>query len=71
MTLAAFLDWDDGTDTRYELLDGRIVAMAPPIEAHGTIVANLVAAIHPRLRPPCRVVVEAGIIPADRADTWY
>jgi Uma2 family endonuclease len=71
MTLAAFLDWDDGTDTRYELLDGRIVAMAPPIEAHGTIGANLVAAIHPRLKPPCRVVVEAGIIPADRPDTWY
>ena len=41
MSLAAFLEWDDGTDARYELLDGRIVAMAPPIEAHGTIVANL------------------------------
>jgi Uma2 family endonuclease len=45
--------------------------MAPPIEAHGTIVANLAAAIRPKLKPPCRVVVEAGIIPADRADTWY
>ena len=71
MSLAAFLEWDDGTDTRYELIDGRPVAMAPPIEAHGTIVAKLAAAIHPKLRPPCRVVVEAGIIPADRADTWY
>jgi Uma2 family endonuclease len=71
MSLAAFLDWDDGTDTRYELLDGRIIAMAPPVEAHGTVVANLVAAIHPRLKAPCRVVVEAGIIPADRPDTWY
>jgi Uma2 family endonuclease len=69
--LAEFLEWDDGTDTRYELIDGRPVAMAPPIEAHGTIVANIVAAVHPRLKPPCRVVVEPGIIPADRADTWY
>jgi Uma2 family endonuclease len=71
MSLAEFLEWDDGTDTRYELIDGRPRAMAPPIEAHGTIVANLAAAIRPRLKPPCRVVIEAGIIPADRADTWY
>ena len=71
MSLAAFLEWDDGTDTRYELIDGRPCAMAPPIEAHGTVVANLSAAIRPRLKPPCRVVVEAGIIPVDRADTWY
>ena len=41
MSLAEFLEWDDGTDTRYELIDGRPRAMAPPIEAHGTIVANL------------------------------
>jgi Uma2 family endonuclease len=30
MSLAEFLDWDDGTDTLYELVEGRIVAMAPP-----------------------------------------
>jgi Uma2 family endonuclease len=71
MSLAAFLEWDDGTDTRYELIDGHPVAMAPPIEAHGTIVANLARHIGNRLKPPCRVVVEAGIIPADRPDTWY
>ncbi|MGH6920882.1 MAG: Uma2 family endonuclease, partial [Geminicoccaceae bacterium] len=53
MSLAAFLEWDDGTDTRYELIDGRIVAMAPPVEAHGMIVANIVAAIRPGLKPPC------------------
>ena len=71
MSLAAFLEWDDGTDTRYELLDGRVVAMAPATLAHGTIVANLARHIGNRLKPPCRVVVEAGIILADRADTWY
>ena len=70
MSLAEFLEWDDGTDTRYELIDGRPVAMAPPIEAHGTIVANL-ARPSGRAEATCRVVVEAGIIPADRADTWY
>jgi Uma2 family endonuclease len=29
-TVDEFLDWDDGTDRCYELVDGRIVAMAPP-----------------------------------------
>jgi Uma2 family endonuclease len=71
MSLAEFLEWDDGTDTRYELIDGRLRAMAPPIEAHGTIIANLARHIGNRLKPPCRVVVEAGIIPLDRADAWY
>ena len=70
MSAAEFLEWDDGTDTRYELIDGRARAMAPPIEAHGTVVANLARHIGNRLKPPCRVVVEAGIIPVDRADTW-
>jgi Uma2 family endonuclease len=30
MTVAEFLDFDDGTDTRYELVEGRPVAMNPP-----------------------------------------
>lgn len=29
MTLDSFLDWDDGTDSRYELVDGQPVAMVP------------------------------------------
>jgi Uma2 family endonuclease len=33
MTLAEFLRWEDGTDTRYELLYGVPVAMAPPAVA--------------------------------------
>ena len=39
MTVDEFLAWDDGTDTRYELVDGTVRAMAPPAGAHGTIVA--------------------------------
>jgi len=70
-TVEEFLAWDDGTDRRYELVDGRIVAMAPPSEAHGTIVANLAAELRNRLRPPCRVVGEAGVVPADRDDSYY
>ena len=37
MTVPEFLRWDDGTETRYELVGGRPVAMAPakdPARAH-------------------------------------
>lgn len=63
MTADEFLGWDDGTDTRHELVDGVIVAMAPTTDTHGTIAVNAVGEITARLRgrPPCRAVVEAGI----------
>jgi Uma2 family endonuclease len=41
MTVAEFLTWDDGTDTRYELVDGRPVAMAPVTAGHPIIAVNL------------------------------
>jgi Uma2 family endonuclease len=71
MTLAEFLEWDDGTDRRYELLDGIPVMMAPSLEAHGELALALGAEIRARLRPPCRVISEAGIVIVDRADTYY
>jgi Uma2 family endonuclease len=63
MTADEFLAWDDGTDTRYELVDGEIVAMAPPSDPHGTIAVNAGVEIanRLRLREPCRAVGEAGI----------
>jgi Uma2 family endonuclease len=63
MTADEFLRWDDGTDTRHELVDGEIVAMAPPTDAHGSITGNAWGEIDARLRarPPCRATVEAGI----------
>jgi Uma2 family endonuclease len=71
MTLAEFLEWDDGTDRRYELLDGIPVMMAPPLEAHGELALALGAEILARVKPPCRVISEAGIVISDRADTCY
>jgi Uma2 family endonuclease len=71
MSLAEFLEWDDGTDTLYELIDGQVVAMAPARDAHGTIVMNLGLAIGPQLTPPCRIVVNAGITRPERADSYY
>lgn len=71
MTLAEFLTWDDGTDTRYELIDGRPVAMAPVAPSHSVIVANVTHELRSRLQRPCYVGSEAGIEHPDRDDTFY
>ena len=71
MTVEEFLDWDDGTETSYELVDGVPVAMSPPASEHRTIVANAATLINTRLRHrlPCRAEVEAGIR-ISRATRW-
>lgn len=66
-----FLAFDDGTDTRYELFDGEIVAMAPASDVHGALVARLGRHIGNALRPGCEVIAEAGIVPPERADSYY
>jgi Uma2 family endonuclease len=73
MTLDEFLRWDDGTDTRYELIGGFPVAMAPPAEAHSMLAVHLVGPIDAALssRRPCRALIEAGITRPDRADTYF
>lgn len=71
MTLAEFLDWDDGTRTRYQLLDGRPVAMAPPSAPHGALVAALIGQLSPRLTPGCRLVAEAGIVRSGNENSYY
>jgi Uma2 family endonuclease len=48
MTVDEFLAWDDGTDTRYELIDGQIAAMNPPLALHARVVAQLGAALEQR-----------------------
>ena len=70
-TLEEFLAFDDGTDTSYQLFEGRIVAMNPPLRGHGTLVARLTALVNGQLKPPCEVVAEAGIIPINRRNSWY
>ncbi|MFM2043977.1 MAG: hypothetical protein RLY86_2553 [Pseudomonadota bacterium] len=71
MPVEEFLSFEDGTDTRYELVDGHLRAMAPPSEAHGTVVVNLGAALKRHLPPGCRVVAEAGIRPPAGSDWNY
>ena len=73
MTLDEFLWWDDGTDTRYELIDGFPVAMAPPAEAHRILAVRLVSRIEAKLaaRRPCNAQIEPGVVRPDRADSYY
>ena len=73
MSLDEFLRWDEGTDTRYELIGGFPVAMAPPAEAHSMLAVYLVSKIDAMLsaRRPCRALIEAGITRPDRADTYF
>jgi Uma2 family endonuclease len=71
MTLVEFLEWDDGSDRRHELVDGYAFMMAPATEAHGELGARLTIEIGSRLRPPCRVISEAGLAIPERADTCY
>jgi Uma2 family endonuclease len=73
MTVDEFLRWEDGTDTRHELVDGFVVAMAPPAPAHGRLALALGSEIRAALRsrPPCAVQSEAGIVRPDRDDTCY
>jgi Uma2 family endonuclease len=73
MTVEEFLSWDDGTDTRYELIDGFPVAMAPPAEAHRMLAVRLVSRIDAALagRRPCNAQIEPGVLRPDRADSYY
>lgn len=73
MSLVEFLRWEDGTDTRYELIRGVPVAMAPPARAHGLVCARLAGLLEAALRSrrPCMTQVEAGIAPPGRGDTFY
>jgi Uma2 family endonuclease len=73
MTLAEFLRWEGGTDTRYELIGGSPVAMAPPARAHGVLSVRLGATIDAGLRSrrPCMAQSEAGAVPPGRDDTFY
>jgi len=66
LTVEAFLAWHDGTDTRYELIDGRMVAMAAPSPDHSVIAGNVAVLVGSKLRPPCRMVVEWGVPRGER-----
>jgi Uma2 family endonuclease len=73
MSLDQFLRWDDGTDTRYELIDGVPVAMAPPAEAHGILAMRLGSRIDAALqsRRPCNAQIEPGVVCPEQSSSYY
>jgi Uma2 family endonuclease len=73
MSLDEFLHWDNGTDTRYELIDGVPIAMVPPAEAHRILAVRLVSRIEAALqsRRPCNAQIDAGVLRPDRCDAYY
>jgi Uma2 family endonuclease len=55
MSLKQFLDWQEGQEQRYELVDGEPVAMAGAKQKHDRIVMNAVMRIGTKLDGnPCR-----------------
>jgi Uma2 family endonuclease len=70
-TLEEFLAFDDGTDIGYQLFEGRIVAMNPPLRGHAAVVGRLIRIVGNQLKLPCEVYAEAGIIPVNRRHSWY
>jgi Uma2 family endonuclease len=73
MSVAEFLDWNPEGDTRYELVRGAPLAMAPPHPAHSTIAFTLASLIGDRLRgkPGCAGRSEAGLRSALHDDSYF
>ncbi len=70
MTAGEFLAYDDGTDTRHELVDGELVAMNPPAAPHVRIGMNVYDALARWLRRPCRAYVGGGVWLSDDDHAW-
>lgn len=67
MTVVQFRAWADRQPGRWELVDGQPRAMAPASTTHGLIQSRACFLIERHLDDagsPCRVVVEAPIVPA-------
>src|SRR5271169_4802791 len=73
MTVDEFLAWEDGSETRYELIDGFPLAMAPPAEAHRILAMRLGSRIDAALqnRRPCNAQIEPGVVRPDRIVSYY
>jgi Uma2 family endonuclease len=67
MTVAEFLEWDDG---RYELVEGVPRLMSPHTDKHATMQSNIAGEVRSHLRAtriPCRVATEGGVKPRIRS----
>ena len=71
MSVAEFLAYDDGTATRYELVDGQLVAMNPPAARHADICENLGRILDRQIPAPCRVYrTQLGVARSESDHSW-
>lgn len=72
LTVEEFFDWNDGTETRYELIDGAPVAMAPNMGPHARIAGRVSGLIEAALksRPECGVWLNIGVR-TERANSCF
>jgi Uma2 family endonuclease len=71
MTMAEFLAWDAPGNTRWQLVDGEPIAMAPTSRTHGSLLLELGSLIRNHLADagnPCTVIAAPGIVPRVRAN---
>jgi Uma2 family endonuclease len=69
LTFEEYLSYDDGTDNRYELEDGELILMNPPIGLHALIIrflSNLMEAEITRLNLPWATFQLLGVRTAPR-----
>jgi Uma2 family endonuclease len=71
MTVAEFVNWDNGDERMYELIDGVPLAMTSPKSPHRRIVVNLARLLALGAKPPCVAEAEAGILSPTRSNTYY
>ncbi len=73
MTVAEFLRWAEGRPGRFELLEGRVVAMAPERAAHarvkGRVFRRLAEAVEDR-GLPCEVYPDGMTVRVDEATAF-
>lgn len=73
LTLEQFLEFDDGSDTLYELHDGWLQAMNPPRPGHGVVMSNIVSTWKAASPDPksCRPAVTPGIVFDPKKPDYY
>lgn len=63
MTVEEFQDWADARPGEtYELVEGEPRLMAGPGAPHAELQAALIMAIGSRVRPPCRILGQVGLV---------
>jgi Uma2 family endonuclease len=61
MTLEEYLNYDDGTDTRYELVDGKLIAMPPESRLNVKIAVFLLGQFLKQGIPDAQITVKTQI----------